>query len=200
MFDIAAFGPGPDECSCRDAKADRRGDARRAVEAALVETMPVYSRLAIKRLRSAGEAEDVVQSYALRALERVDQLRDLAAVHGWLRRIFETQLLDHCRRHSRRAACEVAFDPALHDSAVQADAAWSGDPAEEVARFLPGIKPQYADLIRRLDLHNEDRFKTASELGISVNNLTVRLHRARATLRQRIESAPGELTPLAFAA
>lgn len=200
MFVIAAFEPHPDECTCRDAETDRRSAARSAVETALIETMPVYRRLAMKQLRSAAEAEDVVQGYALKALERVHQLRDVASVRGWLRRIFETQLLDHCRRRSRRTAREVAFDPALHDSADHASVEPSSDPAEEITRYLPGLRSDYAELIRRLDLRNENRARTASELGISVNNLTVRLHRARAALRQRIESAAGEFTPLALAA
>lgn len=52
--------------------------------------------------------------------------------------------------------------------------------------LLASLKPDYADLIARVDLRDEPRDQVAASLGISVANLAVRLHRARQSLRQRL--------------
>jgi RNA polymerase sigma-70 factor (ECF subfamily) len=54
-------------------------------------------------------------------------------------------------------------------------------------RLLPAMNPQYADLIRRLDLNEEAPDTVAASLGITKNNLSVRIHRARQQLKQRLE-------------
>jgi RNA polymerase sigma-70 factor (ECF subfamily) len=52
---------------------------------------------------------------------------------------------------------------------------------------LPLLTAEHAEAIRRLDLDGEPREKVAAEMGVSVNNLTVRLHRARQALKRRLE-------------
>ena len=49
------------------------------------------------------------------------------------------------------------------------------------------IAPQYADVIRQIDLDEKSPEAVAETLGISRNNLNVRLHRARQQLKQRLE-------------
>jgi DNA-directed RNA polymerase specialized sigma24 family protein len=46
---------------------------------------------------------------------------------------------------------------------------------------------QYSDLLRQIDLEGEALQDAASDLGITANNLTVRLHRARQRLRIELE-------------
>nr|WP_087473373.1 sigma factor-like helix-turn-helix DNA-binding protein [Nitrospira cf. moscoviensis SBR1015] len=58
-------------------------------------------------------------------------------------------------------------------------------------RLLPGLRGNYADLIKRIDLDGESPAQVAKELKISQNNLTVRLHRARQSLRASLEGACG---------
>jgi RNA polymerase sigma-70 factor (ECF subfamily) len=53
------------------------------------------------------------------------------------------------------------------------------------------LKPNYADLIRRIDLAGESLPSVAKELRVTTNNLTVRLHRARQALRESLEQACG---------
>ena len=164
---------------------------RQIVEHELVDSLPRYRRIAARRLRSIDDAEEVVQALAVKAVERAGQLRDSRAVRGWLRRIFETTLLDHCRRSSGRRAREVPFDVHLHDRAESSEPTGQAllDPAAAITKLLPRLKPEYADVIYRMDLLDRSRAEAAGELGISVNNLTVRLHRARAALREQLRAA-----------
>ena len=53
-------------------------------------------------------------------------------------------------------------------------------------RLILTLKPQYATLVRRLDLDGEALQPVAASLGITTNNLKVRLHRARQQLKERV--------------
>jgi RNA polymerase sigma-70 factor (ECF subfamily) len=51
-------------------------------------------------------------------------------------------------------------------------------------RLLDTITPQYA---RQIDLNEEAPDAVAASLGVSKNNLNVRVHRARQQLKRRLE-------------
>lgn len=52
--------------------------------------------------------------------------------------------------------------------------------------LLPTLHPAYADLLWRVDLLGEPRRQVATDLGLTVNNVTVRLYRARQALKQAL--------------
>jgi len=54
-------------------------------------------------------------------------------------------------------------------------------------KLLPLLKPEYADILRRVDLENEPREAVAAAMGLTLGNLTVRLHRARQALRRALQ-------------
>jgi RNA polymerase sigma-70 factor (ECF subfamily) len=57
--------------------------------------------------------------------------------------------------------------------------------------LLPTLKPEYAEILQRVDLQDSALTEVASELGISQNNATVRLHRARQALKRQLEQSCG---------
>ena len=60
-----------------------------------------------------------------------------------------------------------------------------------VSDVVATLKPEYQDVLRRVDLDGAAIAEIAREAGITANNASVRLHRARAALRGRIERACG---------
>lgn len=167
------------------------GDERRhAVRRELATSYSRYRAIAARQLRDAVAADDVVQAFALKALERIDQLRDPQAVHGWLRRLFQTTLIDFCRRRSTRHQREVTFELDLHDRSHDMLTDEASDPAKTIGAVLLHLKKEYADAIYRLDLLGQPKEEAADALGITVNNLTVRAHRARRALRAALDVMP----------
>jgi RNA polymerase sigma factor (sigma-70 family) len=156
----------------------------------LVKGYVRYRSMAVRRLGDRVAADDVVQAFALKAFERASQLRNLEAVHGWLRRLFETTLIDFCRRRSTSLRREVTFENNIHDGAQQTFSDQGPNLEQAIADLLLRIKSEYADVIVRLDLSNQSNEDAAIQLGITVNNLTVRAHRARRALRNALETAP----------
>ncbi|TAJ71767.1 MAG: RNA polymerase sigma factor [Phenylobacterium sp.] len=169
---------------------DGDGPARKAADAAvrreLVECHRDFLSFLRRRLANPQDAEDVLQEFIARALERSKHLRDVQSVRGWLSRILATTLVDHYRRAARRK--DSPRDPADLEALAVAP-----DPEIETAvcfclyRLLPTMKPAHSDLIWRIDLLGEPRDRVAATLGVTLNTVNVRLHRGRRTLRARLE-------------
>jgi|LNFM01.1.fsa_nt_gb RNA polymerase sigma factor (sigma-70 family) len=159
----------------------------RAVRAALVESYGRFRSYLRKRFRVQAEAEEVLQAFMLRALERSTDLRDTNSVRGWLSRILSTTIADFHRQRSRTIR-EVPFTAELSDRFVM-DHGTEVDyeVCECLYRYLPLLKTEQAEVIRRIDLAGEPRELVAAEAGVTVNNITVRLHRARQALKGHLE-------------
>ncbi|NIN65241.1 MAG: RNA polymerase subunit sigma-70, partial [Anaerolineae bacterium] len=56
------------------------------------------------------------------------------------------------------------------------------------------LKHEYREIILRVELQDEPLQHVASELGITPNNASVRLHRARRALREALQATCGACT------
>ncbi|SFN98553.1 RNA polymerase sigma-70 factor, ECF subfamily [Roseovarius lutimaris] len=156
-----------------------------------VEALTINRRMflgfLVKRLGNLAEAEDVLQEFCLRVLKRKDQLRDAEKLNAWLYSILRSTLNDHYRKTGRNRRLSAAFE------GEQKSTETSEVGAEEyvhicqcVRGLISTLPTDTGDLIRRIDLEDESRQSVAENLGISSGALAVRLHRARATLRDRL--------------
>jgi RNA polymerase sigma factor (sigma-70 family) len=154
------------------------------LETYLLENSKEFVGFARKRLGDPELAADAVQESMLKALQAANQIRDEEKASAWFYKILRRTIIDLYRRRDAR-------DRALVDLERELDAP---PDIEEVRilcacmeRLFPTMTPQYAEVIRQLDLYEESPNIVAARLGISKNNLNVRLHRARQQLKQRLE-------------
>jgi RNA polymerase sigma factor (sigma-70 family) len=135
---------------------------------------------------SSEEAEDVLQRFSVRALERSSDLRDVRTVRAWLGRILASTIVDHQRRavRKRRRAMENSHIESL---AVEPDIELDGAICNCLYKLLPTLKADYAEVVWRADILGEPRDRIAASLGATLNNVTVRLHRGRQALKRRLE-------------
>jgi DNA-directed RNA polymerase specialized sigma24 family protein len=130
----------------------------------------------------------VLQAFALRALQRSAGLGDAERVRGWLARILATSMADYQRSTGKVRRREVAFDDEDPDHGGAAPT-----PEDEDAvcaclhKVLPTVRPEYAEVVRRVDLRGESRDQIAADLGKTVNSVAVRLYRGRIALKKRLE-------------
>lgn len=121
-----------------------------------------------------------------RALARVAQVRNLERVEAWVSRIACNAAIDELRR---RSTGFVEIDEAeLADQSEKDDVdCWC------VLTQLGSLKPEYATILRRVVLDGARVTDVAIELGLSANNATVRLHRAREALRKQMQKHCGTI-------
>jgi len=129
-------------------------------------------------------AEDVLQESLLKALRSVDDLREEDRLLPWFYRILNNAIADTYRRKTVETKYLETY------GTNEALLYTSEDDSEACACFrelLPGLKPEYRELIESLDLAEGDPEQVAGRLKISRGNLKVRRHRARQALRTRLE-------------
>ena len=151
----------------------------------LAEVHNTFLQFLRRHLKDDSDAEEVMQQFYLRVVVHASQLRKEESVVIWLRRVLQSALIDYRRRAVARGRAEADF--ARKEAATPV-------PVDELDAFvcmclykiLPLLKPEYAELLRRADLENEPREAIATSLGLTLGNLTVRLHRARQALRRAL--------------
>jgi RNA polymerase sigma-70 factor (ECF subfamily) len=184
-------GPKDDE-ECREDEPDDGSAATKATDAAvrraLVESRQELLVFLRRRLGSREEAEEVLQHFSLRALERASDLRDIRTVRGWLGRVLASTIADHQRRAVRSRRREVAMDQSnIENVAVEPDGELDGTVCNCLYKLLPTLKPEYAEVVWRADILGEPRDRIAASLGTTLSNVTVRIHRGRRALKKRLE-------------
>lgn len=157
------------------------------IERTLTQVRAAFLGFLVKRLGNRADAEDVLQDFSVRVLARQDQLRDADRLDAWLYAVLRSALNDHFRKTGRRQRLDNAV---AHEMQSAEDSQESREAMVMmcgcIRGLVPELRPADAELIRRIDLNEEDRALVAAELGIKAGTLAVRLHRARAALRDRL--------------
>lgn len=78
------------------------------------------------------------------------------------------------------------MSPEFFDDSPAAEAELQAAICACLHELIATIKPDDANLIRRIDLNEEPRAAVAADLGLTPATLAVRLHRARKALKQRL--------------
>lgn len=164
------------------------------VMAVLVENRLRFLSFLERRVGSREVAEDILQDAFVRGLDRLDQLREEDSVVAWFYRALRNAVVDHWRRTGteRRALEGLAAGDVTDAFAAGLAAGPAAD--EEMMRtvcecataLLETLKPEYAEVLRRVELDGLAVKQFALERGISQNNTSVRLFRAREALRRQV--------------
>ncbi|HAN92561.1 MAG: sigma-70 family RNA polymerase sigma factor [Nitrospira sp.] len=142
-----------------------------------------------RRVESRAVAEDILQAAFTRGLERGGDVQDEKVV-AWFYRVLRNAVIDHYRQRSTTARAMEAWGREFPD--VQEPEA---ELRQEICRCVSGLletlKPEYREALRIVDLEEGKLKDLAQQSGITAENAAVRVHRARAALRRRIEQACG---------
>ena len=155
----------------------------------LVECRRDFLRYFRRRLGRPEDAEDAFQDFCLKVIRAGRTPDDGDMIDAWLGRILRNTLIDHYRRCASRQRGEAAYERELKVAAhaVEADQGERACPC--IHEALPTLKPEYAEILRRAFFDEELRARIADELGLSPNNVGVRLHRARRALKHKLEES-----------
>lgn len=149
----------------------------------LTENLERFRAFAQSRLGDPELAADVVQEALLKALRAPARLDEGDNLVAWFYRILRNTITDLHRKKASQLKALEQFGHELDDG-----------PDEEtkdficgcIHRLLPALKPEYAEVVRRIDFEEQPMAVVASSLGVTVGNLKVRLHRARKQLKERL--------------
>ncbi len=161
----------------------RAADAKRPEPVApLVARRAEFVAFIRRRVQPSADAEDILHQCFVRIASRMEQLRDPGLVVPWFYRILRRALADH-----RAAAVREKWQ-------LQTTEPTASELHERCAcslTLLATLPEPYAEVLRRVDVGEESLTEVAASLGTTVNNATVRLHRARSALRRRLRESCG---------
>lgn len=168
-------------------------------EARLVPFRAQVQRHLLAMVRDKPLAEELTQDAYARALERIDQLRDPQAALAWLYRIATTVALDRLRQRrpstvpldtvapasaEAEQAAERQRPPSLLEGALE-----SSEMSACVQGYLAALPDDYRIAILLHDAHGLSNPEIAQLLGCSLATAKIRVHRARARLRETLATA-----------
>ncbi len=153
-------------------------------------------RIALSVVRDFADAEDVVQDTFLSALQHLHQYSGRAKFVHWLSRIAVNNSLACIALRSReirlvddeeRPLADQISDPKPNPEQRAAAAQSSAILKEAMA----SLSDRHREVVTLRDLHELDTRAAATHLGISEENVKVRLHRARRSLRSLLAARQG---------
>lgn len=134
------------------------------------------------RVDSDATAEEIVQSALARAVEA--EIREEESAVAWMYRTLRNAIVDlHRRRAVKNEALERLLVEPLAEEPLPDERARTCQCVKALAHSL---KPEYASMLAEVDVAERPLAEVAAEIGITPNNATVRLHRARKALRDAV--------------
>jgi RNA polymerase sigma-70 factor (ECF subfamily) len=107
-----------------------------------------------RRVGSPALAEELLQSAYVRTLEKGGELQEGEGAVAWFYRLLRNALVDHYRR-------SAAESRALEREAQEASEAVEPELKQAICAcihdLLPALKPEYAELVRQVDLGGPER-------------------------------------------
>ena len=173
--------------------AARRGDAR-SLETLLERHQERVYRFGMKMCRDPEDARDVLQDTLLAMARGVRDFRGQSSISTWLYSIARS----FCIKKRRRSKFAPEPERSLESESVE-EAAAVPDPArspdEELAgrevrqaleRAIGELEPMYREVLVLRDIEGLSAPEVAEVLGLGVPAVKSRLHRARASVRERV--------------
>ncbi len=202
--------------SVGDPSFDSELEALRAGDEAAFQSLiqryhgPMF-RLAMNYVGDRGVAEDVVQESWLTCLRSLDRFEGRSSLKTWLFGILVNVARSRRRKESRilpfaslwRRDDSDSHRPTVDRSRFGSDGMWSDGPRswdnvpeskvlgaetlQHVRSAIDTLPPKQREVILLRDVAGFEAGEVSALLGISPANERVRLHRARATVRQKLE-------------
>ena len=172
----------------RTAEPDSTDDRARVANV-LVENHRAFLAFLERSVDDRALAEDLLQDAFTRNLDRLSDMPDEALV-PWFYRVLRNAAIDRHRRKGAEERALAAFTQELADAA-QPDEEFHREICACVGRLANTLKPEYAEVLRAVDVEETPVKAFAEAAGLTASNAGVRLFRAREALRKEVTASCG---------
>ncbi len=176
--------------------AAARGGDRRALEKLLERHQSAVYRFGMKMCGETEDAKDVLQETLIAAVRTLPEFRGASSVSTWLYTIARSFCLKK-RRTSKFAPERIESLEAQSEASGQVADSRRSPEEDAAARQLKGLldaaiaelDPMYREVLLLRDVEGLAAAEVAEILGLTVEAVKSRLHRARVAVRERVAPA-----------
>jgi RNA polymerase sigma-70 factor, ECF subfamily len=149
---------------------------------------PSVHRFGLKMCRDPEDAKDVLQDTLLAAARGAREFRGASSLSTWLYTIARSFCIKK-RRRVAPASTSLDDEGALHvasPAAAPDDAAAARELGAALEQAIGALEPMYREVLLLRDVEGLSAQEVAQVLGVGVDAVKSRLHRARAAVRARM--------------
>lgn len=161
--------------------AARQGD-HGAIVRLLAVCQPDLKRFARRTCATTQDAEDAVQIALWQLYRKIGALRTAATFATWLFRIVERECFRLFRGRGPAESLEDLGDAHL----LAAAPCIPQDLQIDLARAIERLSPPYREVLILRDVHELTTPEVAAQLGLGIEAVKSRLHRARGMVREQL--------------
>ena len=155
------------------------------LEKAIVSNLGAFIGFAQKRVGDAALAADLVQDSLVKALQAANMPADDEKMVPWFYQILRRSIIDLYRRNDARNRALSEFEASLPQTP---DSETTSAICNCFKDLIPHLPEQYQQILQEVDVKGRATVDVARDMGVTPNNLNVRLFRARKQLRDRLET------------
>ena len=148
----------------------------------------------VTRLVGEAEAEDVTQSVMLKVNEGLSGFRGDSSVSTWIYRIATNVAMDKLRQKAIQPLTDAGYEfdeddlpPAAQSPSVET-AAIREEMSACIGEFVARLPENYKTVMILSELEGFTNGEIAAILGLTLDTVKIRLHRAREKLRKDLEA------------
>ena len=159
--------------------------------ALLSPQLPRLFRLSFRLTGRRADAEDLLQDVLTKLFERHAELSSIRDLAPYLARVLYNQFVDDRRRYRRRALTLIDGNGDGRDVAVDTDPAKDAERAEQdqgLLRALARLSDDHRIVVLLADAEGHTLAEIEAMTDTPIGTLKSRLHRARARLRELLET------------
>ena len=167
-------------------------DPRKIDQSPALDLLTKHRRKFLNFVRASvhdlDQAEEIVQRASVKVIAKGDILRDPARAEAWIYRLLRNEVADHYRRFAIQSKREETLAEEILSNTLSPAAASPARTCPCATDVVAKMRPNYSDALRAVEMNDEAVVAYASRKGLSANNAMVLLHRARKSLRERLQS------------
>lgn len=164
----------------------KAGDAA-AMERVLAELAPVLGRYGRSMCRHENDADDVLQDALLAVAQNLASFEGRSSLSSWAYTLARTACVRKRRGLKNQPFASEEAAPMAVDDRPDPEAAVASNQLRDLVRHaLDGLSEDHRDVLVLRDVEGLTAPEAAEVLGIGVEALKSRLHRARAALREAL--------------
>jgi RNA polymerase sigma-70 factor (ECF subfamily) len=150
-------------------------------------------------VNNKASAEDILQDTLVRAMSKIDQLRDPGAVKSWFLSIAHSTAINWMKKNNRDVPVDFIENPdALEGSdkttgSLVEEAAESNDESRWISAILSTLPPIYREIIHLRYKEHLSYQELADTMKIPMSSVKFRLHQGIKLLKEKVKLSSNKL-------